>query len=126
TRCVAYLLMEETDRNDVLIETRAGLLRGTSADRRHIVIDMGAPKTDWRDIPLAREEDTAHIHLTVGPLSDPVGVNMGNPHAVFFVEDADAIDLERWGPLAETDPIFPQKANISIASRRPDGKIGRA
>ncbi len=121
TRCVASLLMEEADRNNVLIETRAGLLKGESADRQHIVIDMGAPKTSWRDIPLAREEDTAHINLTIGPLSDPVGVNMGNPHAVFFVEDADAIDLAKWGPIAETDPIFPKKANISVASKMADG-----
>lgn len=121
TRCVAYLLMEEENRNDVLIETRAGLLTGTTEDRRHIVIDMGAPKLGWQDIPLAREEDTAHINLTVGPLSDPVGVSMGNPHAVFFVEDAEAANLEKWGPVAENDPIFPQKANISVASKLPNG-----
>ncbi|MAL78975.1 MAG: diaminopimelate epimerase [Sneathiella sp.] len=121
TRCVAYLLMEEADRNDVLIETRAGLLSGTSLDRRHIIIDMGAPKLGWQDIPLARPEDTAHVNLTIGPLSDPVAVNMGNPHAVFFVEDADSVDLEKWGPMAETDPIFPRKANISVASKMPNG-----
>ena len=121
TRCVAHLLMEEADKNHVTIETRAGLLAGTTEDRQHIVIDMGMPKLDWRDIPLSQKEDTSHINLTIGPLSDPVGVNMGNPHAVFFVEDADSINLEKWGPIAETDPLFPEKANISVASKMANG-----
>lgn len=123
TRCVAHLLMEEAGKNAVTIETRAGLLAGTTEDRQHIVIDMGAPKLGWRDIPLSREEDTAHINLTVGPLVDPVGVNMGNPHAVFFVDDADTVDLEKWGPVAEIDPIFPKRANISIASKMDAGNF---
>lgn len=123
TRCVAHLLMEEADKNAVTIETRAGFLAGTTEDRHHIVIDMGTPNLGWRDIPLSREEDTTHINLTIGPLNDPVGVNMGNPHAVFFVEDADAVDLEKWGPIAETDPLFPEKANISIASKMANGDI---
>ncbi|MDF2366389.1 diaminopimelate epimerase [Sneathiella sp.] len=123
TRCVAHLLMEEADKNAVTIETRAGFLAGTTEDRQHIVIDMGVPKLSWNDIPLSREEDTEHINLTIGPLSDPVGVNMGNPHAIFFVEDAEAVDLEKWGPLAETDPLFPEKANISVASKLANGDI---
>ena len=123
TRCVAHLLMQETHKGDVVIETRAGLLAGTTDGRGNIVIDMGLPKLDWQDIPLSRPEDTAHINLTIGPLSDPVGVNMGNPHAVFFVEDAEAVDLEKWGPIAEIDPIFPEKANISVASKMANGDI---
>ncbi|MZR29466.1 diaminopimelate epimerase [Sneathiella litorea] len=123
TRCVAHLLMEEADKNAVTIETRAGFLAATTEDRQHIVIDMGLPKLGWQDIPLSREEDTKHINLTVGPLSDPVGVNMGNPHVVFFVEDAEAVDLEKWGPIAETDPIFPAKANISVVSKMENGDL---
>ncbi len=123
TRCVAHLLMEEADKNTVTIETHAGFLAGITEDRHHIVIDMGTPKLDWQDIPLSQEEDTTHINLTIGPLSDPVGVNMGNPHAVFFVEDAEAVDLEKWGPIAETNPLFPEKANISIASKMANGDI---
>lgn len=123
TRCVAHLLMQETHKGDVVIETRAGLLSGTADGQGNIVIDMGRPKLDWQDIPLSRPEDTAHINLTIGPLSDPVGVNMGNPHAVFFVEDADAVDLDKWGPIAEIDPIFPEKANISVASKMANGDI---
>lgn len=123
TRCVAHLLMEEANKNAVTIETRAGFLAGTTEDRQHIVIDMGLPKLGWQDIPLSREEDTMHINLTVGPLSDPVGVSMGNPHAVFFVDDAEAVDLEKWGPIAETDPLFPMKANISVASKMKNGDI---
>jgi diaminopimelate epimerase len=117
TRCVAHLLQTETGRDTVKIETRAGLLAGSSDGNGGIIIDMGPPKMDWQQIPLSREEDTAHINLSAGPLSDPVGVNMGNPHAVFFVEDAEVIDLDKWGPILETDPIFPEKANISVASK---------
>lgn len=123
TRCVAHLIMEETGKNQAVIETLAGLLPGTREEDGIIVIDMGLPKTDWQEIPLAREEDTTHVTLTAGPLSNPVSVNMGNPHAVFFVEDADAIDLEKWGPMLETDPLFPERANISVASKMSDGHI---
>ncbi len=123
TRCVAHLIMIETGKDRVVIETLAGLLPGTVGEDGTIVIDMGLPKTDWQQIPLSREEDTAHVNLSAGPLKDPVSVNMGNPHAVFFVEDADAIDLEKWGPMLETDPLFPERANISVASKMKDGHI---
>ncbi len=123
TRCVAHLIMIETGKEEVVIETLAGLLPGAVGEDGTIVIDMGLPKTEWQQIPLSREEDTAHVNLSAGPLNDPVSVNMGNPHAVFFVEDADAIDLEKWGPMLETNPLFPERANISVASKMKDGNI---
>lgn len=123
TRCVAQLLMRETGKEAVVIETRAGMLTGNEIGGGDIVIDMGKPKLDWQQIPLAMPADTANINLTIGPLRNPVGVNMGNPHAVFFVADAEAIDLEKWGPIAETDPLFPEKANISVASEMANGDI---
>ncbi|GLQ07830.1 diaminopimelate epimerase [Sneathiella chinensis] len=123
TRCVAHLMMAELDQDAVVIETVAGLLKGSRMDNGNVMINMGTPKTGWQDIPLAREEDTLHIRMEAGPLSDPVGVNMGNPHIVFFVEDADAIDLETWGPVLEHDALLPAKANISVASLMKDGHI---
>jgi diaminopimelate epimerase len=122
TRCVAHLAMEETGRRDATVETRAGLLiarRGEAPET--ISVDMGAPRLRWDEIPLAEEfRDTRAIELQVGPIDAPLlhspgVVNMGNPHAVFFVGDVDAINLARIGPLLEHHPIFPERANISLA-----------
>jgi len=123
TRCVAHLMMAELDQDTVVVETVAGLLKGSTVANGNVVIDMGLPKTEWQEIPLARTEDTLHVNLGAGPLSDPVAVNMGNPHVVFFVEDAEAIDLEKWGPVLEHDPLLPEKANISVASVMEDGNL---
>ena len=79
---------------------------------------MGEPRFDWRDIPLASAADTLHLPLARGPLEDPVAVSMGNPHAVFFVDDADAVDLAALGPSLEHDPMFPERANIGVAEPR--------
>jgi diaminopimelate epimerase len=111
TRCVGRLLFEETGRTDVVIETTAGLL-GAHVAGAEITIDMGVARTGWADIPLARETDTLHMGIAEGPLNDPVGVNVGNPHAVFFVTDAAAIPLAEIGPRLEHHPLFPERANI--------------
>jgi diaminopimelate epimerase len=76
---------------------------------------MGEAGLGWRDIPLAREMGTLHLELSADGLSDPVAVNIGNPHAVFFVGDADAVDLAGLGPRLEHDPLFPERANIGVA-----------
>ena len=80
-------------------------------------VDMGPARLDWRDIPLARAMDTLHVAVGAGPLGDAVAVNMGNPHAVFFVDDARAAPLAELGPSLETDPLFPERANIGVAQR---------
>ena len=118
TRCVAGLIAAETGRGVVIIETVAGLLPATIDEAGIATVDMGAPRFDWRDIPLSREMDTLHVELRRGPLSDPACTNMGNPHATFFVDDAESIDLVRLGPLLEHDPLFPERANIGVATVR--------
>jgi len=115
TRCVASLVMEETGRERCTVETQAGLLHAVSVAAGEIAVDMGELRTQWQDIPLAREMDTLHLELACGPLSDPVAVNIGNPHAVFFVADAAAVGLETLGPQLEHDPLFPKRANIGVA-----------
>lgn len=115
TRCVASLIMAETGRERCTVETQAGLLHAVSKEAGEIAVDMGEIRTAWRDIPLAREMDTLHLALACGPLSDPVAVNIGNPHAVFFAEDAAAVELETLGPRLEHDPLFPERANIGVA-----------
>ena len=115
TRCVADLLMAESGAEETAIETRAGLLTAERAPGGLVAVDMGAPGLDWREIPLAREMDTLRLDLSRGPLAEPVAVSMGNPHAVFFVEDPVSIDLESLGPALEHDPLFPERANIGVA-----------
>jgi diaminopimelate epimerase len=114
TRCVADLLMREGGRDHLVIETIAGLLDAERASGNRVTVDMGPAKLDWREVPLKEACDTLHIPLTLGPLSDPVGTNMGNPHATFFVADAEKIDLASLGPVLERHAMFPERANIGI------------
>jgi len=114
TRCVAALLMAERGVEHCTVETSAGLLEARPAGPDRIAVDMGEARLGWQDIPLAREMDTLHLGLSADGLSDPVAVNIGNPHAVFFVEDAEAVDLARLGPRLEHDPLFPERANIGV------------
>ncbi len=118
TRCVALLLHRETGDRRVRIETVGGLLDAEILPDERIAVDMGAPRIGWRDIPLARAEDTLCVDIAAGPLAEPVCTNIGNPHATFFVEDADAIDLGKFGPILEHHPLFPQRANIGVATVR--------
>jgi diaminopimelate epimerase len=114
-RCVGLFLMEEQDTSEILIETQSALLQCRSTTSGLISIDMGKPRLDWHDIPLARQEDTLHLGIAAGPLEDAVAVNMGNPHAVFLVPDCSSVDLRRLGPILETNAVFPERANISVA-----------
>jgi len=122
TRCIAWLMMGESGRGAVAIATNAGLLRAFETGvAETVAVDMGAPRFGWRDIPLSQPfADTRAIDLAFGPvdapvLSAPAAVSMGNPHAVFFVDDVDAVDLARIGPVLEHHPLFPERANISLA-----------
>ena len=115
TRCVAWMLMQESGAGQAVIETRAGLLAASAAGEKLVTVDMGPARLDWQEIPLARTQDTLHLDLSLGPLADPVAVSMGNPHAVFFVADADAVDLAGLGPRLEHDPLFPERCNIEVA-----------
>ena len=124
-RCVAELLFKETGKSTLTFETRAGLLTCWKGDAPLVsTIDMGKPRFAWNEIPLAREfQDTRAIELEFGPddkpiLHSPSVVSMGNPHAIFWVDDLAAYDLGRIGPLLERHPIFPERANISLAEVR--------
>jgi diaminopimelate epimerase len=120
-RCIALLEVQATGRPDVAIETSAGLLRAEVESADRITIDMGEPRFAWDEIPLAEPfHDTTGIELQIGPIDAPVlhspsVVNVGNPHAIFWVDDVDAHDLARLGPLLENHPVFPERANISLA-----------
>ncbi len=113
-RCIADVVMAETGKDTIVLETLAGPISASHADNGQVAVDMGAAKLDWQDIPLAMEENTEHVDLVVGPLRNPVAVSMGNPHVVFFVDDAEGIDLERFGPMIETHALFPKRTNVEV------------
>ena len=122
TRCIAWLLMRESGEESVAVETRAGILNARPGGGEFSVsVDMGVPRFSWRDIPLSEEfRDTRAIELQIGPIEAPIlhspsVANIGNPHAIFWVDDVDGYDLARFGPLLENHPIFPERANISLA-----------
>jgi diaminopimelate epimerase len=120
-RCVAWTVAGETGRTALKFETRAGVLDAAVASVDRITVSMGKPRFGWQDIPLAEAfHDTKTIELQIGPIDKPIlhspsVVNVGNPHAVFWVEDVNAFDLARIGPMLEHHPLFPQRANISLA-----------
>lgn len=122
TRCVVQALSSETGKKAYVFQTLAGIVNATEHDDGLISVDMGIPEFDWDKIPLAEEfADTTRIELQVGPIDAPVlhspsVASMGNPHAIFWVEDDIwSYDLSRFGPLLENHPIFPQRCNITIA-----------
>jgi diaminopimelate epimerase len=128
TRCVAWAMLADPfmkqnhiERDALTLQTKAGLLPVWRQSEWDFTVDMGVPKLKWQEIPLAEPfHDTRAIELQIGPIDHPIlhspaVVNMGNPHAIFFVENIDAHDLARSGPMLENHPIFPERANISLA-----------
>jgi diaminopimelate epimerase len=115
SRCVGWLMLQEKNCIEILIDTLGGLLVCRQAGDKQVAVEMGKLRTGWQDVPLAREMDTLHLGIGAGPLQDPVGMNIGNPHAVFFVEELDSVDLAIWGPQLQKHPLFPQEANIGAA-----------
>jgi len=122
-RCIASLVFAETGKSALTFETKAGLINcWKTDDPGRFTVDMGRPRFRWDEIPLAEEfRDTRAIELQIGPIDKPIlhspsAVSMGNPHAIFWVDDPSAYDLARFGPLLENHPIFPERANITLAA----------
>jgi diaminopimelate epimerase len=118
TRCIADLLYREARDPRIRIETAAGLLEAEAQVDGSFAVDMGPARTAWHEIPLSRAMDTDRVELTLGPLADAVCTNIGNPHATFFVDNVEAIDLAALGPALEHHPLFPERANIGVAEIR--------
>ena len=120
SRCVAWYVMRELNRDNLVIETEAGLLGASSVGLNRISVDMGEPILDWERIPMSERMDTIRIELQVGPIDDPIlhgpgVVSMGNPHCVFFVQDAELAPVEAVGPMIEYHPLFPERTNVGFA-----------
>ncbi len=120
-RCVGWLLMEEAGLSNTQFLTNSNPLKVTKVGDNRVSVDMGEPKLRWKQIPLAEQmDDTRFIDVKLGPIDNPVlwgpsAVNMGNPHCIFFVDDIDAHALDRFGPMVENHPLFPERANVSLA-----------
>jgi len=123
TRCVASVLMDERRIDEVTVQTISGLLESRKIDGDMISVDMGPARLDWREIPVAGACDTNHLPVGAGPLQDPVGTNMGNPHATFFVDDLESIPLAALGPKLEHDSFFPERANVGVAQLVGPGRM---
>jgi diaminopimelate epimerase len=128
-RCVAALLVAERGSPNVMIETGSGLLQATLNKDSSVTIDMGSPHFNWDEIPLAEPfADTSRILLPAGTIGDLElsafsAVNVGNPHCIFFVDNVEAHDLARFGPLLEHHLLFPERANISLAQVMGSGSL---
>jgi diaminopimelate epimerase len=116
SRCIADLLFQEGSKDRATIDTKGGFLDCHKAAPGLVTVDMGTPRFDWQDIPISQPvEDTARVTLSHAGLSTPSVVNVGNPHAIFWVEDASQFALPKIGPELEHHPLFPERANISLA-----------
>jgi len=111
TRCVGDILLSETGSRHVSIETVAGVLECSRAQDNMISVDMGVPKWEWADLPLAQECDTLHLPLD----GDPVGVNIGNPHCVYFLDkNVEEYPVQKIGPQIEHHSLFPERVNVEF------------
>lgn len=115
TRCVSWLLMEEQGVDSVRLQTRNGVLQCRRTGTLEVCCEMGRLSMDWQQIPLTEARDTCHLGIGRGPLQDPVALSIGNPHAVFFVDDLDTIDLQQYAPSIQGHRLFPNGVNVGAA-----------
>lgn len=121
SRCIADMLFAEKHQTIATIDTLGGYLTCEKAGDGLVTVDMGTPRFGWQEIPLSEPfADTRHIELQLGPIDAPLihspsVVNVGNPHCIFWVKDLDVVDLAKAGPMLEHHPLFPERANISLA-----------
>lgn len=130
TRCVVQALSAESGQKLFTFQTVAGILNAEEHEDGRISVDMGQPRFKWSDVPLSEEfHDTSRIELQIGPIDAPIlhspsVMSIGNPHAIFWVDsDPMTFDLARIGPLLENHPMFPEKANITLAQVISDKKL---
>lgn len=127
TRCVGWLLMQSGDKDAVVLETKAGRLYAARAGERLVSVDMGEPRLDWAQIPLAEAHDTAALDVKLydhpALAAAPGCVSMGNPHVVFFVPDIETAPITEAGPAVERHPLFPEQVNVGFAQVIDRGRI---
>lgn len=115
TRCAAWLIMEETGREEAVIETLGGPIRAHRAGDHKVSLDIGNAKWDWTEIPLAGSIESAGYQLDSGPLNSPVATNIGNPHLVYFVQDLHTLDIAALADPIQKSGYLPEQTNIGVA-----------
>lgn len=123
TRCVAWLLLQESAATRVILETLGGLVEAGDVGDGNVALRLTPPRWEWRDIPLASPADTLALDISSGPLSGPTAVNLGNPHLVCFVAKRDEIDVPHWAAPLQSNPLLPEGANIGIAEMASKDRI---
>ena len=123
TRCVADIFMKEQGAEHCSIETGGGILHAERAENALVRVNMGQPRLEWQQIPLAEERDTLMLELTENAMNPAVAVNMGNPHCVIFVDDAEQALVERIGPTIEHHKLFPERTNVEFVQVLEDGRL---
>tara|TARA_B100000676_G_scaffold312297_1_gene385814 strand:- start:389 stop:1219 length:831 start_codon:yes stop_codon:yes gene_type:complete len=116
TRCAASKVMDEDGTNKLSIETHSAILSAKRAASGEITIDMGPAYLDWKNIPLSKAIKTCNLPSLIDGMAAPIAVGMGNPHCVFFVDDAEAVEIELHGPVIEYHPLFPERTNVEFVS----------
>jgi diaminopimelate epimerase len=111
TRCISRHLMDETGKTALHLTTARGDLHAVRAEGGQVSVNMGQPQLAWDEVPLAEEMDTLELPIEGGPTA----TGMGNPHCTFFVEDAEAVPLDRFGPRYEHHPLYPERTNVQVA-----------
>ena len=124
TRCAANIILKENSTNNINIETSAGVLKAwKDSDSNLISVNMGKPNFNWNEIPLSKNIDHTNVDLGFDKGTNAFCLSMGNPHAVFFVENIESINVSLFGPKFENHSVFPEKANISFAEIKSESKI---
>ena len=122
TRCVAYLISEEAKNKNISLNVDNQILNSKILDNKQVETIIGKPKLNWKDIPINRELNTRNLELTISDVDNNkitggVGINVGNPHVIFFVTDVELFDLKKIGPQIENNEIFPEKCNVTLAQK---------
>ena len=128
TRCVAYLISEENNKKEINLKTKSGVLNSKILDKNLVETVIGIAKTEWKEIPISQKMDTKNLNLKIADKNKNeyfggTAVNVGNPHAIFFVDKLENFNLEDIGPNLEINKLFPDRCNITLAEIKNSKKI---
>ena len=128
TRCVAYLISEESNKKEIILRTKSGVLNSKILDKNLVETVIGIAKTEWKEIPISQKMDTKNLNLKIADKNKNeyfggTAVNVGNPHAIFFVDKLENFNLEDIGPNLEINKLFPDRCNITLAEIKDSKKI---
>ena len=128
TRCVAYLISEENNKKEIILRTKSGVLNSKILDKNLVETVIGIAKTEWKEIPISQKMDTKNLNLKITDKNKNeyfggTAVNVGNPHAIFFVDKLENFNLEDIGPNLEINKLFPDRCNITLAEIKDSKKI---